>query len=75
MSGAQQQYLFGDEHVRRYRETDGKEGHIWREGRRSSFSRRPAATPATSAFRSVRTSSVRAPARPSATSASGCGSG
>jgi proline iminopeptidase len=24
--------LFGDEHVRRYRETDGKVGHIWREG-------------------------------------------
>ena len=32
MSNAQQQYLFGDEHVRRYRETDGEEGHIWREG-------------------------------------------
>ena len=25
-------HLFGDEHVRRYRETDGEEGHIWREG-------------------------------------------
>jgi proline iminopeptidase len=24
--------LFGEEHVRRYRETDGAEGHIWREG-------------------------------------------
>jgi proline iminopeptidase len=24
--------LFGEEHVRRYRETDGQEGHIWREG-------------------------------------------
>jgi proline iminopeptidase len=24
--------LFGDEHVRRYRETGGKVGHIWREG-------------------------------------------
>ena len=24
--------LFGQEHVRRYRETDGAEGHIWREG-------------------------------------------
>ena len=24
--------LFGDEHVQRYRETDGEEGHIWREG-------------------------------------------
>jgi proline iminopeptidase len=24
--------LFGDEHVRRYRETDGEEGHVWKEG-------------------------------------------
>jgi deazaflavin-dependent oxidoreductase (nitroreductase family) len=24
--------LFGEEHVRRYRETGGAEGHIWREG-------------------------------------------
>lgn len=24
--------LFGEEHVRRYRETDGEEGHSWREG-------------------------------------------
>lgn len=24
--------LFGEEHVRRYRETDGAEGHVWREG-------------------------------------------
>lgn len=24
--------LFGDEHVRRYRETNGAVGHIWREG-------------------------------------------
>ena len=24
--------LFGQEHVNRYRETDGQEGHIWREG-------------------------------------------
>ncbi len=24
--------LFGREHVRRYRETDGAEGHIWKEG-------------------------------------------
>jgi proline iminopeptidase len=24
--------LFGEEHVRRYRETDGEEGFIWREG-------------------------------------------
>ena len=32
MSHAQQQYLFGEEHVRRYRETDGEVGHIWKEG-------------------------------------------
>jgi proline iminopeptidase len=25
-------FLFGDEHVERYRETDGEEGHVWREG-------------------------------------------
>ena len=25
-------FLFGDEHVRRYRETNGQEGHSWREG-------------------------------------------
>jgi proline iminopeptidase len=25
-------FLFGDEHVRRYRETDGAEGYEWREG-------------------------------------------
>ncbi len=25
-------FLFGDEHVRRYRETDGAEGHVWKEG-------------------------------------------
>jgi proline iminopeptidase len=25
-------FLFGKEHVRRYRETDGEEGHIWKEG-------------------------------------------
>jgi deazaflavin-dependent oxidoreductase (nitroreductase family) len=24
--------LFGEEHVRRYRETDGAEGYLWREG-------------------------------------------
>jgi deazaflavin-dependent oxidoreductase (nitroreductase family) len=24
--------LFGQQHVQRYRETDGEEGHIWREG-------------------------------------------
>jgi proline iminopeptidase len=26
------QQLFGDEHVRRYRETDGEVGYIWKEG-------------------------------------------
>jgi proline iminopeptidase len=30
MSGAEE--LFGDEHVRRYRETGGEVGHIWRGG-------------------------------------------
>jgi deazaflavin-dependent oxidoreductase (nitroreductase family) len=25
-------YLYGQEHVRRYQETDGEEGHRWREG-------------------------------------------
>lgn len=25
-------FPFGDEHVRRYRVTDGEEGHVWREG-------------------------------------------
>ncbi|MGZ4332831.1 MAG: nitroreductase family deazaflavin-dependent oxidoreductase [Gaiellaceae bacterium] len=25
-------FLFGEEHVQRYRETDGEEGHVWREG-------------------------------------------
>jgi proline iminopeptidase len=32
MSSAQEQYLYGEEHVRRYRETDGEVGHIWKEG-------------------------------------------
>lgn len=27
-----EQVLFGDEHVRRYRETDGEEGYEWRRG-------------------------------------------
>jgi proline iminopeptidase len=27
-----EQFLFGEEHVKRYQETDGAEGHIWREG-------------------------------------------
>jgi proline iminopeptidase len=26
------EYLYGDEHVRRYRETGGKEGHDWKRG-------------------------------------------
>ena len=26
------EHLFGDEHVRRYRETNGEVGHIWRRG-------------------------------------------
>ena len=26
------QILYGEEHVRRYRETDGEEGYDWREG-------------------------------------------
>ena len=30
MSGAEE--LFGDEHVRRYRETNGEVGHMWRQG-------------------------------------------
>ena len=32
MSSAQAEQLFGDEHVRPYRETDGEVGHIWKEG-------------------------------------------
>jgi proline iminopeptidase len=32
MSSAQAEQLFGEEHVRRYRETDGEVGHIWKEG-------------------------------------------
>jgi deazaflavin-dependent oxidoreductase (nitroreductase family) len=27
-----EEFLFGDEHVRRYRETDGEDGFLWREG-------------------------------------------
>jgi deazaflavin-dependent oxidoreductase (nitroreductase family) len=27
-----QEYLFGDEHARRYQETDGEVGYAWREG-------------------------------------------
>jgi len=29
---SEQRHLFGDEHVERYRATDGEEGFIWREG-------------------------------------------
>ncbi|HUJ55155.1 MAG TPA: nitroreductase family deazaflavin-dependent oxidoreductase [Gaiellaceae bacterium] len=32
MSNTRAEQLFGDEHVRRYRETDGEVGHVWREG-------------------------------------------
>src|ERR1700722_6230312 len=32
MSQTEAENLFGDEHVRRYRETNGEVGHIWREG-------------------------------------------
>ena len=32
MSQTQAENLFGEEHVRRYRETGGEVGHIWREG-------------------------------------------
>jgi proline iminopeptidase len=32
MSSTQAENLFGEEHVRVYRETDGEVGHIWKEG-------------------------------------------
>ena len=32
MSSTEAEQLFGEEHVRRYRETDGEVGHIWKEG-------------------------------------------
>jgi deazaflavin-dependent oxidoreductase (nitroreductase family) len=32
MSVSEAERLFGDEHVRRYRETEGAVGHIWRRG-------------------------------------------
>jgi hypothetical protein len=32
MSTTDATQLFGEEHVRRYRETDGELGHIWKEG-------------------------------------------
>jgi len=34
MSQTESQGLFGDEHIRRYRETNGEVGHIWKEGAR-----------------------------------------
>jgi deazaflavin-dependent oxidoreductase (nitroreductase family) len=32
MSSTEAQHLFGQEHVRRSRETDGEVGHVWKEG-------------------------------------------
>ena len=32
MSSTEATQLYGEEHVRRYRETDGEVGHIWKEG-------------------------------------------
>ena len=32
MSSTEAPQLYGREHVRRYRETDGEVGHIWKEG-------------------------------------------
>ena len=32
MSSIDATQLYGQEHVRRYRETDGEVGHIWKEG-------------------------------------------
>ena len=32
MSSTEATQLYGQEHVRRYRETDGDVGHIWKEG-------------------------------------------
>lgn len=32
MTGTEALQLFGEEHVRRYRETDGEVGHEWKEG-------------------------------------------
>jgi hypothetical protein len=46
MSSAQAEQLFGEEHVRRYRETDGEVGHIWKEGSTILLRPRPAAAPA-----------------------------
>jgi hypothetical protein len=38
--------LFGEEHVRRYRETGGEVGHIWRRGVSALLQRLPATTKA-----------------------------
>ena len=43
--------LHGPEHVRAYRETDGEDGHDWRNGARRCCSPRPAAVPASRAQR------------------------
>jgi len=32
MTSAGAEQLYGKEHVRRYRETDGEVGHVWKEG-------------------------------------------
>ena len=32
MSSTEATQLYGKDHVRRYRETDGEVGHIWKEG-------------------------------------------
>ena len=32
MSSTEAEQLYGEEHVRRYRETDGEVGHVWKEG-------------------------------------------
>src|SRR5205823_2387831 len=32
MNSTEATQLFGQEHVRRYRETDGEVGHVWKEG-------------------------------------------
>ena len=37
MSATDATQLFGGEHVRRYRETDGELGHIWKERDRRFF--------------------------------------
>ena len=41
--------LFGEEHIRRYRETDGEVGYLWRGGPKTSCSRPRAGTVASPA--------------------------